>query len=105
MHHENERTNDQVAEIHRMAVSHKYQRLGIGKLLLRSAIDFAQQQQSDYRQIVLGTSHKQQNAKKFYEKNGFQLAKSFFVFHGWIVPFYIYKFHLELDVKTDSLEK
>ena len=75
-----------------MAVSSQCQGLGIGKNLLTSALDFANAY--GYQEILLETSHNQQQAIKFYERNGF-VDYDGFVKWPWYIPFYIHKFRYE----------
>ena len=70
-----------------MAVSSQCQGLGIGQKLLKVAIQFARDE--NYKDIVLGTSHNQQQAKRFYERNGFVVESTHLVWH-FGVPFCIY---------------
>jgi len=89
-----QKAEPKVAEVFRMAVSAHCQRLGIGQQLLRRAISFARD--SGYSEIVLETSHNQQQAIRFYEKNGFVVFRTFYVWHA-VVPFCIYKFRYQGD--------
>ena len=76
-----------------MAVSSRCQGHGIGKKLLLHAVQFAME--DGYEEIVLGTSHYQQQAMRFYERNNFAITSSFFVWHSFI-PFYIYRYRCKV---------
>ena len=78
-----------------MAVSSQCQGLGIGQKLLEGAIQFARDEK--YKDIVLGTSHNQQQAKRFYERNGFVVVSTFYEWDFHCVPFYHYIFQFILD--------
>ena len=81
-----------------MSVSSACQGLGIGKKLLRRAILFAVS--DGYEDIILGTSHYQQRARHLYERNGFHITSSFFVWHSF-VPFYIYRYSYRQQLLYD----
>ena len=71
-----------------MAVSSHYQGLGIGQKLLQVAIQFARDE--NYKDIVLSTTYNQQQAKRFYEKNGFVVESTYLVRRFGIPLFCIY---------------
>ena len=85
----------QVAEIYRMAVSSQYQRLSIGQKLLQVAIQFAENEH--YKNIILATSYNQQQARRFYERNGFVVVSTFYEWDFYCIPFYHYIFQFILD--------
>jgi GNAT superfamily N-acetyltransferase len=61
-----------VAEIVRMSVAKSHRRRGIGRLILRSLLDHAQQ--AGFKQVILETTATWQEAVKFYIDNGFQVT-------------------------------
>ena len=81
-----------------MAVSGRCQGLGVGKKLLRAALDFGENY--GYEEMVLGTSDSQQQAIRFYEKNGFAVTKTMFVMH-FVVPCRFYRLRRGLRSKED----
>ena len=80
--------NEEEGDLFRMAVSSTAQRLGVGKLLIRSATDFAAK--SGYRGLVLDTSHIFQ-AHLFYLRVGFRIrdVKTYWFFK--VLPACIYE--------------
>ena len=76
-----------------MAVSSQCQRLGVGRELLKVAIRFAQDE--NYEEILLRTSYIQQQAKRFYERSGFEVVSGSFDWY-FGVPFYHYHFRYAL---------
>jgi len=78
-----------------MAVSSQCQRLGIGQKLLQAAIQFAKNE--NYDSIILVTSYNQQEARRFYERNGFVVVSTFYEWDFHCVPFYHYIFQFILD--------
>ncbi|GGB46003.1 spermidine/spermine N(1)-acetyltransferase [Lentibacillus populi] len=56
-------------EIERIYIKNKFQKQGLGKLLLNKAFEIAQEQNK--RKIWLGVWEKNENAISFYEKMGF----------------------------------
>ena len=87
-----------MAEIYRMAVSSQCQGLGIGKKLLQVAIQFAENEH--YKSIILVTSYNQQQARHFYERNGFVVVSTFYEWDFYCIPFYHYIFQFILDFKS-----
>lgn len=61
-------------EISRLYVLEDYLGLGVGKILLHHAIDFAKQNQKKY--LWLGVWEKNARAIRFYEKNGLRIFGS-----------------------------
>ncbi len=66
---QSEKMGDESLEIERIYVKNKYQKHGIGKILLNTAIEFALER--DKKKIWLGVWEKNENAIAFYKKNGF----------------------------------
>ena len=64
------RKNDEIAEIKKMRMHPKFQRKGIGKLLLDSLEKKAGGH--GYKKLVLGTTVNQVAAQKLYIKNGYK---------------------------------
>ena len=81
-----------------MAVSSRCQGLGVGKQLLRAALDFGENY--GYQQIVLETSYNQQQAIRFYESNGFVLVKTLIEW-DYVVPFCEYRMRYGFCSKED----
>ncbi len=59
-----------IAEIKRMRVDIKYQRKGIGSMILEKLIERAKE--LDYKKLILDTSERQEAAIRLYEKYGFR---------------------------------
>jgi diamine N-acetyltransferase len=60
---------DEYIELERIYIKNKFQKLGLGKILLNKAIEIALQQNKQF--IWLGVWEKNENAIAFYEKLGF----------------------------------
>lgn len=61
--------NSDTAEIKRIRVDTKYQRKGLGSIILKRLIERAKE--LSYKKLILDTSTKQFPAHKLYEKHGF----------------------------------
>ena len=81
-----------------MAVSGGCQGLGVGKKLLRAALDFGDNY--GYEEMVLRTSDSQQQAIRFYENNGFAVTGTKFMCH-FLVPFRFYRLRCGLHSKVN----
>ncbi|WP_054860412.1 GNAT family N-acetyltransferase [Gracilibacillus sp. JCM 18860] len=66
---QSEKMGDESLEIERIYVKNKYQKHGIGKILLNTAIEFALER--DKKEIWLGVWEKNENAIAFYKKMDF----------------------------------
>lgn len=66
---QSEKMGDESLEIERIYVRNKYQKHGIGKILLNTAIEFALER--DKKKIWLGVWEKNENAIAFYKKMDF----------------------------------
>ena len=96
-----QRSTDKICELNRLSVSGKLNGLGIGKSLLKTAVDRAKE--LGYDQVYLETSDIHKSAICIYEKFGFQLQGSFApqldfmnlsvpqCFHGIKIRTYLYK--------------
>jgi len=87
--------NQEAGDLYRMAVSSTAQRLGVGKLLIRSATDFASR--TGYRILILRTSHIIQ-AHLFYLKAGFHIRDetSYWFFIHLVIPLRVYEMVYDL---------
>ena len=66
---QSEKMDGESLEIERIYVKNKFQKLGLGKLLLNKAIEIAME--SDKKKIWLGVWEKNENAIVFYKNMGF----------------------------------
>lgn len=66
---QSEKMDEESLEIERIYVRNKFQKHGLGKLLLNKAIEIAME--SDKKKIWLGVWEKNENAIIFYKKMGF----------------------------------
>ncbi|NME06742.1 MULTISPECIES: GNAT family N-acetyltransferase [unclassified Psychrobacillus] len=66
---QSEKMDEESLEIERIYVKNKFQKLGLGKLLLNKAIEIAME--SDKKKIWLGVWEKNENAIVFYKNMGF----------------------------------
>ena len=82
-----------------MAVSSQCQRLGVGQELMKVAIQFSRDH--NYEEILLRTSYIQQQAKRFYERCGFEVVSGSLDWE-FCVPFYHYYFRYALVESKSS---
>ena len=66
---------DNEAELHLLAVKTEYRRLGLGRMLVESAIDRAKR--SGYSKIILWTQGSMKSARKLYETKEFIHVEDF----------------------------
>ncbi len=76
--------DNKIAWLRRMAVKQKYRRLGVGKILVRTAIEFCVTHNYDYIELITTDIHKA--AKRLYEKVGFKCVsyKQHSYFKGYL---------------------
>lgn len=83
-----EEMGDEALEIQRVYIKEKYQKSGLGKLMLEKAEKIAKE--NNKNKIWLGVWEKNENAIGFYEKMGFKQTSSF-------------TFHLGDEIQTDYI--
>ncbi|MNI63416.1 Protease synthase and sporulation negative regulatory protein PAI 1 [compost metagenome] len=66
---QSEEMGDEALEIERIYIKHKFQKHGLGKVLLNKAIEIAMERSK--KKIWLGVWEKNENAIAFYKKMGF----------------------------------
>ncbi|CQR55227.1 GNAT family N-acetyltransferase [Paenibacillus riograndensis] len=66
---QSEEMGDEALEIERIYIKHKFQKHGLGKVLLNKALEIAVEQNK--KKIWLGVWEKNENAIAFYKKMGF----------------------------------
>ena len=77
---QSEKMDGESLEIERIYVKNKFQKLGLGKLLLNKAIEIAME--SDKKKIWLGVWEKNENAIVFYKNMGFVQTSSHSFYMG-----------------------
>jgi len=68
------KTDNDNAQLRWFIVSEQYQGLGIGKELIKTALEFCRQ--NSYRKVFLWTTDNLKSAHYLYESNGFKLVES-----------------------------
>ena len=77
---QSEKMDEESLEIERIYVKNKFQKLGLGKLLLNKAIEIAMER--DKKKIWLGVWEKNENAIVFYKNMGFVQTSSHSFYMG-----------------------
>jgi ribosomal protein S18 acetylase RimI-like enzyme len=86
--------DDATAELDRIVVFPQYMRKGVGTQLLAKAL--RDETRRGTKTIIVNAGKEETHARRFYEKNGFQLIKESTVDSPWGIKLTLVTYHFEL---------